>query len=316
MDFKLRHPLTKDIPALRDIWISVFGADDADLFFSRYFNPEFCVAITVGDKPVAAGYLFCAGDAIQGGATLPCVMIYGVATLPEFRNNGFGTAVVRSLIETGYAAGYPAVALCPSEDSLFEYYSARTMLHSYFYIHEQTLKAPLSANANYGIAPVPAAQYGEIRSDLLAGIPHLNHNDLALVYQELLCSLSGGGLFRIKTPAGDSCAVIERLTSGSVCLKELLVPPGSWSDDLVAGILSVIAPAFPAREYTLRSPALFSPSEGVDQPVSGMCIEALAPGLQRPGPVIRRFGMLAAPESFLDPAVYETGFPWLGIAFD
>jgi len=316
MDSNLRHPLTKDIPALRNIWITVFGADDVELFFSRYFNTEFCAALTVGDKPVAAGYLFRAGDAVFNGVVFPCVMIYGVSTLPEFRNNGFGTAVVRSLIETAYAAGYPAVALCPSEDSLFEYYSARTALRSYFYIHEQAFRAPLSVNVYYGIAPVSAAQYGEIRTGLLAGVSHINFDDHALVYQELLCSLSGGGLFRINTPAGDSCAVIERLPCGSVCLKELLVPPGSWSDDLVDGILSVIAPVFPAKEYTLRSPAHFSPAADVDLHKSGTGVGVSEPGLQRPGRDVRRFGMLAAPDSIFDTSDHKTGFPWLGLAFD
>jgi len=311
----IRHPRSEDIPVLKSIWKSVFEEDDYEVFFQHYFDPEFCfVADGDGDRPAASGYLFPAGRLISDNTSVPCAMIYAVATLPEYRSRGFATAVVTALITTGRAAGFHAIALCPAEDSLFEYYSARTKLQDTFFNMEYKLTAqPASGNLPDLIQTDPE-EYGRLRSRLLAGIPHLEPDIRALFYQEELCSRRGGGLFRADTPQGTSCAIVESYPDDSVLIKELLSPSGD-----ISNIFPAIAAAFPAAEYIVRIPAQSAGMQNSGPEEHGAVIIKDVPGSTEPvlrHGIISRFGMLTAPEGIFDALGSQKTAPWLCPAFD
>ena len=344
MDHKLRNPRNEDAQALRQIWDGIFGADDVDVFFNNYYNPELCITAVIADTPVASCYLLPVGNLVAGGQTLPCAMIYGVATLPEYRNLGLGSAVVNALLRKGHDMGYSAIVLCPSGDSLFAYYGSRTGFRSWFYIREQEFNNLPTVNAGAEIVPVSAEQYSRRRCGLLADIPHIQHDITALRYQELLCQFYGGGLYQITSLAGESCAVIERQQDGSVYIKELLTPHSCTAQTSVPGILSTIAIAYPADRYIVRSPARISDvsveysrlGTPADEPASAdesahadepapedepasddepAPVNEPAPGCKGPSTVIRRFGMLSASGTIICE-VNGTTAPWYGPAFD
>lgn len=289
----IRCPRNDELPALLHIWESAFGDDDMDAFFAFYADSCRRAAV-VDDTPVAAGYLLHAGNLICDGQATPCAMIYAVAVLPEFRNRGLGAGIVSELISAGREAGYPAIVLCPSEDSLFEFYGSRAGFHDWFSIVERALACPSPLDPQPGLCEISPEEYCSLREDLLCRTPHIETDVRALSYQSLLCRQHGGGLFRIDAPDGVSCAVIERQPGGTVWVKELLTPEVIVTDSALSIALSALAPVFPASEYIVRTLAVQNDA--------------------RPGS--RRFGMLAAANELISHEYAGNAAPWFGMAFD
>jgi len=323
MDIVTRTPKKNETEILNRIWKTVFEDGGESGFFDHYYEPELTIVATHDGNPVAAGYLLPAGTLVANGHALPCAMIYGVATLPEHRGLGFGSAVVNKLTATGRSAGFPIIALCPSDDSLFEFYSARTEFREWFYIHERKydeLSLPKCNDTQATLEETPPHVYAALRKNFLTNIPHIAPDINALTYQSMLCQELGGGLFKVSTPGGDSCAILERQRDGAIWVKELLA-----SEHLKEETFSAIISSFPAREYTVRTPARFhAPRPATPNPQTEYsdAIKQLDssnyPHLheKNTGAGIRRFGMLAAPASILETLTITGVLPWFGLAFD
>jgi len=306
-DYMIRNARTDEEAQLRAIWRSVFGNIGEDAFFKIYFDPNFCVVVEHNNALVSMGYLVPFGKIATRKKPVPCAMIYAIATLPEFRNSGYGRLVVNKLINLAHETGYPAAVLCPSDGSLFEYYNKYTEMSDWFYIFEQKYKyADFSVfddndveTHTFPLIKISAKEYYALRNKLLKKVSHISLDYNALEYQEMICKELGGGFYKID----NSCAAIEFQPDGSVWLKELLIPAGKnrWSghSDLVhenltsniefASIIASIAHAFPDKEYLVRLPA----------PVGKG----------------RRFGMLATANG-VDFVKQESFEPWYGLAFD
>ena len=293
-----RNPHSGETLILRRIWKDVFGNTGTESFFSHLFDSGNCILAEINNTPAAAGYLVPFGK-IQYGSlnaeTISCAMIYSVATLPEYRGLGLGTAVVNSLINHAYMNGYSAVVLCPQGDGLFEYYGSRTGLYDWFYINELILNTTEAVSCHNLPAPVKitANEYKKIREQLLYDTIYIKHDPSILEYQNELCTELGGGLFKI----GDSCAVIERQSDGIVWIKEFLSPDLKTCvyklDEIVEKMISVISVLFPAREYLVRFPSY-----------------------DKKG---RRFGMIVFNDTLKNklPSGYDfISLPWYGMAFD
>ena len=327
----MRHPLINEVPALRHIWGTVFGSSDFELFLGHYFALERCVVSEHGCTLASAGYYLPAGNIVFGGQIVPCAMIYAVATLPEYRNKGHGTAVVRSLIRRARDAGYPAVVLCPSSDELFGYYSAHTGLHDWFFVCEHRFNEAPKDAWEYPLEEITAVEYARLRKTLLAGFPHVDSALSSFEYQGLLCKEFGGGFFRIDIPGGISCAVVEQHADGTVWARELLMPAGGEAD-----VFSSIVAAFPADEYVVRTPVI---NRNESNHMLCFCKRESIIGtgerdFQQCAPwtddyeypsymddwgvdtVVKRFGMLAAPDSLLRAGSAKNAAPWYGLAFD
>jgi len=342
-----RNPRTDELAKLHSIWYSSFHSRDGDEFFSFYHNPDLCIVAERDGEPVSMGYLLPVGNLHIDNTNppIPCAMIYAVASLPEFRNLGFGTAVTEGLINTARAKGYPAVVLCPADENLFSFYTMRTEMREWFYITEHTYPAPgeihrtapdkicpdvytMPGNKGFddyaaplNIDPAEYAvlesidpiSYTALREHLLKKIPHINLNTQALEYQNRLCGLFGGGLYMIKSSSGTGCAIIERQSGDTVWIKELLMPQHSANPAMPANkrvneagrrlheIVSKVSSLYPAKEYILRLPALYS-----DITSNEPCI----------GKSTRKFAMLALPQNITYAAPSGNTAPWYGLAFD
>jgi len=328
MEITTRHPRIEEIPALHGIWKTVFGGDDETVFFKHYLDPETCVIVAGDIGPVAAGYLLPYGKMVSDGCSFPCAMIYGVSTLPQYRNRGFGAAVVRDLITAGYNSGYHAIVLCPSDDDLFTYYSTHTQLQDRFFVYERRFTKPAVSNSHLELTPVTSEEYADLRSSLLAGTTHIEADLHALNYQKLLCREFGGGLLRADTQYGASCAVVERQNDGRIWVKELLTPACTDKDDYehtsrdtvcnevsdsYNDVVEAIIKAFPANEYIVRSPVQ-SKKMTDSAPAQGIMRSHDCGSYEETG--VRRFGMLASSAELLDACRFENDAPWLGLAFD
>ena len=290
MAFITRRAHIGDLQALKNIWEIAFGSGDESAFFDHFSGRELCIVAAHNDAPAAAGYMLPAGNYNSGGLSFRCAMIYSVATLPEYRNRGFGTAVVRELVSAGRAAGCEAVVLCPSGDRLFEYYSAHTELRDWFHICEKGYKTAPDLCSPVELSAITADEYNLLREDMLSDISHIEFDPHVLSYQSILCSRFGGGMYRAAAPGGFACAVVERQSADSVWVKELLTSGICETD-----VISAIAQKYPACEYIVRGPAL-SPAAASET---------------------RRFGMLAADgDALWRLSGNKHGAPYYGLAFD
>jgi len=315
----IRQPRADEADTLKQIWKTVFDDGDEYGFFDYYFDPELSAVVTQRGFPVAAGYLIPYGSINSGELSVPCAMIYAVATLPEYRNLGYGAAVVNDLLSSAYCLGYPAVAICPSNDGLFEYYSSHTgfCARSYiFYINERTYVNKPAADPAVRLVDISPHDYGLIRKNLLKGVAHIEPNVRALAYQELLCHELGGGLFSVDTPGGIACAVVERQYNGYIWIKEMLVPDGFEHD-----VTSAVMTAFPAAEYVVRTPSCRLISQLVKQIESNNPAQGDTPGLYHSHVDdtnfgIKRFAMLTGTETLLNDIIASNIPLWFGLAFD
>jgi len=289
-DVLTRKPNDDEIPALRGIWENVFGTIGEDSFFLHYYTSDLCVVAEYNNAPAAVGYLIPFGDILCRSKEYPCAMIYSVATLPEYRGMGLGTAVVRNLINLARELAFPAVILCPNNDKLFEYYSSRTGLYDWFYVNEQVINEVPADTAFTALTEISVNEYHTRRERLLEGTVHIRHDLRALEYQAMLCNELGGGFFKI----GDTIAVVECQQNGEVWIKEILSPDNrnTGSDPYlhIADAVAAISSSFPARLYVARFPSQIGTG--------------------------RRFGMVTFPDnSQFDPCLTGSA-PWFGMAFD
>jgi len=294
-NIKTRQTYPDEIPVLQSIWEAAFGDTGKAAFFSHYYTPELSACVECDGVPVAAGYLLASGDLINGIKPVPSAMIYGVSTVPSHRGKGFGSAIVRELIGLARKYGYPAVVLCPSDDSLFEYYSNRSGLRDWFFIDEQRYQAPDTPESySHVLTGISSDEYCLIREAILEGTPHLRHDTRVFEYQSMLCDELGGGLYKY----GSSCAVIERQQDDIMLVKEILTP---FNDSFEAKImLSAISVAFPAVDYFVRTPASSADLLSSESSQTG----------------IRRFGMLYLVNGDTENATNSDILPWYGMAFD
>lgn len=250
MDTVLREPVDNELEGLRVIWESSFGLDDFDMFMQHYYTPGYCKVVSTGSKIISAGYLVPVGDLVVSGKKYPCAHVYSLATLPEYRGKKFGALVLDALIKCAKKEGFPAIAICPSEDSLFEYYKKNSEFIDWFYVDEQYLeKAPDNCGENIHLKSLSAQEYARKRLELLCEINHMDMNTQAISYQEKLCNFYGGGFFYASFDACSACITVEKQKDGSVHVKELLSAPEHVDD-----ILHAVMKLFPAAQYTVRRP--------------------------------------------------------------
>ena len=297
-DIITRNPRNEEIPVLQNIWEKVFGNVGMVSFFDHFYAPEFCIIAEIDGIPSAMGFFIpfgfveCVGNSPD---SIPCAMIYSIATMPQHRNKGLGTSVVNELIKNARENGYPAVVLCPQEDGLFEYYKNRTILFDWFYADEMVINHTSAGLCSNISAPIQlsASKYNDARNELFKESIYIKHDLHVIEYQQQLCTELGGGFYNV----GDSYIVIERQDKNTVWIKELLTQPCIYDEKnirrIAADVISSIYNLFPACDYMIRFPACNGKG--------------------------RRFGMLALENDDLNKAQqYLNGpfLPWYGMAFD
>jgi len=294
----IRKPRECELSALGEIWHTVFGTVGAKSFFDNIYNVEQTIIAEAWGKPAAMGHIIPAGELVCREHTLSCAMLYGIATLPEHRGMGLGKKVTSELIETAFGQGFEAVILCPSEESLYEYYSKNTKMTDWFYAKEIVMTFPIAAHSGSKLylTPVSPVQYMEHRNRLLKDIPYINSSIKILEYQKKLCDELGGGLYKI----GDSSAIVEIQPDGAVHVKELL----TLNDD-IDDVIACLTTSYEANEYIIRVPAQ-KDTNGINaERINAADINAAS-----------RFGMLALKDDILLDLNSCNFLPWYGMAFE
>ncbi len=117
------HPEKNDIPALKQMWKSVFGDTDEyiELFFSRVFTFE--NSLVIKDNKVISMVFFPEYRAKICGIERTVGYICGAATLPEYRKKGLMGKLLFEAHNIMMQKGYSASVLIPASESLFDYYA-------------------------------------------------------------------------------------------------------------------------------------------------------------------------------------------------
>ena len=294
-----------DLGQLHTIWNTVFDIKDAELFFSNLYNPELTIVADLDSTIIAMGFLLPVGDLVTGNNNdIPCAMIYGVATLPEYRGIGCGGAVSNELIKLANTNGYPAVVLCPANDGLFDFYSKKTSMLEWFYINEYILTFPFKESDYIKSEEITTEEYLLLRESLLKNIPHIMYDQQVFDYQMKICDVYGGGILRFDLKPGNACAVVERQTNKLIIIKELLLPIDlnlQNHSDIITDITYDIFKKFPAKRYIIRTPGLRYNVNNTDENVTNLN---------------KRFATLSL--SVNTKVTENTNFalPWYGMAFD
>lgn len=117
----IRAAQFSDREALKTLWQQTFEESQPflDWFFQERFLPEFCFLAEENQRIVSALHGFPAHIRIRS-RILPCLIVSGVATLPEWRHRGYMRAVFSAYAKEMRARGIPLVIYRPVDMAIYE----------------------------------------------------------------------------------------------------------------------------------------------------------------------------------------------------
>lgn len=131
--YDVRYAKKEDAESLKRLWARVFNDpyEYIDHFFSAAFVPENVLCVSAGGDIVSALYLLeC--NFIKGGKTYSAMYIYAVATLPEYRGNGFMRKLLFKAEEISVERKVSYLFLVPSDNSLYHMYEKQGYKKGFF----------------------------------------------------------------------------------------------------------------------------------------------------------------------------------------
>lgn len=287
----VRPSRPEDVPAQRELWKLAFGDSDAyiDNFYSAYYRPERVVVLEEEGTVRSMTAWFDTTFVVPGRGEYRAAYLYAVATHPDCRGRGLAGALLAGADRYFRSLGVPAVTTVPAEPSLHDFFGANGFRECFRVLGGTLRREDILLPPSNLLRPASPEEYGQVREQLLAGIPHIAYPEDALAYQAGCCALGDGGLFVGDTPAGPVCLCAEWAEEDFVIVKELL-----GGHRLAYCDLPRIAPA---QRWEIRGPR---------------------PQNERPDlrGNLGKFGML----KWLDPEL-EKSWDWdtvgyLGLAFD
>ena len=190
----IREVRPEDREALVSLWARIFGdpPELAEAFLKLL--PEMgsgCLAEDAGRVLGAAylvdGFTLMAPSAVERR----CGYLYAVAVEEDARGRGLGRRLSCTAAELGRTRGAEQICTLPAEQSLYAWYASILSLN---YVNR---RSTWSCQRLPPSEPLSTAEYGERRERLLAGRAHARLSPAALMYQQQLCTLGGGGFYAV-----------------------------------------------------------------------------------------------------------------------
>ncbi|MCD8087620.1 MAG: GNAT family N-acetyltransferase [Oscillospiraceae bacterium] len=255
-DFVIRPWTAADKEPLKALWQIAFGDDEDYIsnFHDLFLTADGCIVAQAENRVVSAMYILDGAKLFTGRKTMPsAAYTYALATLPEYRNRGIGSAVYRACVQAAYERADAACVL-PAEAGLYPFYENASGAKPLSYIREiRMTREELMSHRDGAGARISSLEYSGLREVLLGGMPHASLPIEFLDMEEY--QARDGGLFM----SGSGIAAAEM--EGTVCrMVEVLDPDG---DGLAAA--AAAAAYCPAEEYILRTP-LFFDGPGEERP--------------------------------------------------
>jgi GNAT superfamily N-acetyltransferase len=222
----VRPSVPGDVPAQRARWVLAFGDSPAyiDNFYRTYYRPERVVVLEEDGVVRSMTAWFATELVLPGEGRYRAAYLYAVATHPESRGRGLAGKLLSGTDDYFRTLSIPAVTTVPAEESLHNFFG-RNGFRECFTQTEEVISPENLGEGNLPLRPVTAAEYGALREELLADIPHIFLPEDALAYQAGCCAVSGGGLYAGETPFGPVALCAEGMENGTLLGKELLGGP-------------------------------------------------------------------------------------------
>lgn len=290
---EIRPPRPEEVQAQKDLWNAVFQEDPrcTDWFYAHFYRPEDMVLLLENGELATMMAVLPQTMSLPGGGTASAGYFFSLCTWPRFRGRGFSRHIILYVSQMLKDRGVDCAIGVPGQPSLFNHYKTMDRLPTFYIRIAEVEKRDLPAPAPGDLArPAEPAVYNAIRDRLLEGIPSVHYPTDQICYQEGLCRLLGGGLFRLEVDGAEGCALVEYEGDGHVLIKELLLPP----EQILRGV-AALAVQCPGLGYQVRTPARW---------------EGLPGGIVRPYGDIRWFNREKQERWEQDPQGY------LGLAFD
>ena len=250
-DYTLRSFRPGDEAGLLALWQTAFPetVEEVRAFFDRFLNDRGCILAEAEGRIVSAMYILPGPDLWpHRKRRLTSAYTYALATLPEYRGRGIGSAVYKACCEAIWDRGIQAACVWPAEERLYPFYEKASGARPLSAAREaRYTREELKAARRGMCARIDVMEYAGLREMLLGGEPHASMPEDFCRWQEERCESSGGGLF----VAGGGVAAVEM--DGDTChIKELLEPMGDETEAAAA-----VAAFCPAKEYIVRAPAVW-----------------------------------------------------------
>lgn len=265
----IRPSRPDEAEAQKRLWKQAFGDDPRyiDWFYDCCWHPENMLLLLEDGKLASMLALLPHGLTLPNGEEAKAYYVYALATDAAVRSKGYGRQLLHYVDFHLSARGADCVTVVPAEPSLFKFFGTVGFTPGFSTRKVELLRdesrEPLPEDR---VTPATPEEYNSIRNRLLTGTPAVTY-DLELIrYQEGMCRLSGGGLYRVEAGGVEGCAAVEYVDEDSVLFKELLLPCQQ-----LPRALAVFARTLPGRRCHVRTPA---------------CWEGL------PGSYLQPFGML------------------------
>ena len=277
---KLRISEERDVSDLKELWKLAFGDEDTYIhhFFTQYYRPERVLVLEEDGAVRAMTAWFDMPLVFSDGTKVPSAYLYAVATHPDCRGRGLAGQLLAFADQWLKKQEFSCLSTVPARPDLHPFFAQNGFEECCVLARWEYVPRPGAETAL--LEPVDGEEYGRLREELLDGTDHVAYGLPALEYQQGICALSGGGLYRI---GENGCACVE-VAGDEVFLKELLCPAQERDTALAA-----IADKHPASKYWVRVPC-----EGQEEPWDFAMLKWLSP----------------APEWKKKTA------PYLGLAFD
>lgn len=275
------------------LWKQAFGDDPRyiDWFYQCCWHPENMLLLLEDGNLASMLALLPHGLTLPNGAEVTAYYVYALATDAAVRSKGYGRQLLHYVDDHLKALGADCVTVVPAEPSLFKFFGTVGFAPG-FSTRKVELLRDESKEPQPGdqVFPATPEEYNAIRNRLLAGTPAVTYDTELVRYQEGMCRLSGGGLYRILAGGVEGCAAVEYADEDSVLFKELLLPRQN-----IPQALAVFAQSLPGRRCHVRTPA---------------CWEGL------PGSYLQPFGMLKWYNSDKAALWQEGTKGYMGLGFD
>lgn len=245
----IRPARSNDLPQLKALWMQAFQDDElsADHYFANRHRDENMLVDVEGGQ-LRAMLTMLPADLVTGGATVPAVYFFAIATGLAWRGRGISTALIKDAEARCRSQGAAATVLVPANAGLFDFYGRRGYETRFYYRQETVTPDKLPAcPQGHTLLPVSGEALYRLREKAFAKSRlFLRWNIQALDYIIASAAAFGAPLLRFGTDKGEGFAYCERAG------EELTVKELALSGIEVPQAVAILDRHLHAASYTLR----------------------------------------------------------------
>jgi len=179
---------------------------------------------------------------------LPGAYVFGVATLPRHRGNGFSTMLIGGLHSLLAQEGMALSCLVPASLPLFDFYARQGF--GKLFCYKKIIVGPdsIPVEAGGALSPARLPELEEMRNMAYRGSSLFGKWDVGyLAYADDECRFRGGEVLRFECRGKSGYAVCYPQPEGAILVKEAAFAPED-----IGALLFALHSRYSASQYELR----------------------------------------------------------------